>query len=105
MYKDRGIIKWAPFDALVGYNEIIKNYEYERNKIEKPILLEDKLAELDYILTDVIKENLEVEIEYFEDGYIKRTVGFIKRIDILNKNITICNHLKLNTKNIINIIK
>lgn len=50
MYKDRGIIKWAPFDALVGFNDLIKEMLNNKNKIEKPILNEDRLEKMDRII-------------------------------------------------------
>jgi|SRR5690625_4386834 len=105
MYKDRGIIKWAPFDALVGFNEMVSNYIKSKNKIERPVLLEDKLNELDYILKEAFQFKLEVEVKYFEKGFIKKTVGIINKIGILNKKITISNHLSLNVENILNIKK
>lgn len=105
MYNDRGIIKWSPFDALKGYNDLIKMHEKKRNKIDKPILLEDKLEELDYILKEAYEFNQEVEIQYYEDGFIKYITGTINNIDVLNKKITVCNHFVFDVYDITNIIK
>ncbi|WP_025725233.1 YolD-like family protein [Acholeplasma granularum] len=103
MYNDRGIIKWAPFDALNGFHEAISNYKYQKNKIEKPILLEDKLEQMDMILKDAVLEYKEIEIKYYEDGYIKNIFGFIRKLDIIYKNIILDNGIKILLENITNI--
>src|SRR5690606_20325844 len=81
MYKDRGIIKWAPFDALNGFHETIEAYKYEKGKRHKPVLLEDKLEALDQSLKLAIENNSEIQIYYFYDGYINNVYGHVKKID------------------------
>lgn len=103
MYKDRGIIKWAPFDALKGFKESINYYEYEKSKINKPILMPDKLEELDYTFQNALHNNLEIEIVYYEDGFLKNLYGTIKKIDNLNKTITLNNNITIKSKDILNI--
>lgn len=95
MYKDRGIIKWHPFDALNGFSDEIKKLKYERGKTEIPLLLEDKFEELDLTLKEAFKFNLEIEIKYFVDGYIKNIFGQIKEIDVLNKKIILNNNFEV----------
>ena len=34
--QDRGVIKWAPFNSLVGQRQMIENLINEKNKIKKP---------------------------------------------------------------------
>lgn len=105
MYKDRGIIKWMPFDALSGYQKLINKLVLKEEKIKRPILMEDKLNELDYILKEAINFNLEIEVKYYENGFIKTSVGTINNIDIINKKVTISNSLELYVKNILDIKK
>lgn len=81
MYKDRGIIKWQPFDALSGFSSEIAQMKYERGKISQPILLADKIEDLNYIIINAFKNNLEIEIKFFIDGYIKNIYGHIKKVD------------------------
>lgn len=88
MYKDRGIIKWAPFDALVGFHDKIAVMLYNNNKIEKPVLTEDKLYELDLTIKEAIQFEKELQIDYFEDGYIKTFVCNILKVDT-HENIVI----------------
>lgn len=87
MYKDRGIIKWAPFDALVGFHDKIAQMLYNQNKIEKPTLTEDKFYELDLTIKEAIQFEKELQIDYFEDGYIKTFVCSILKVDIHEKTV------------------
>lgn len=84
-YKDRGIIKWAPFDALVGFQQMIQDVKYKMAKREKPLLLEDQLASMDIVLKDAVAQNKTLEITYYEDGYIKSMYGRVVKIDTYNK--------------------
>lgn len=97
--------QFAPFSALTGYEEAVKETErLTDNKIELDeglkILLNNKLQ----ILIDNIKNNPEVTITYFikdkkkEGGKYLNLTGNIKKIDMV-KNIVI-----LTDKNIIPII-
>ncbi len=80
-YQDRGIIKWAAFDALNGFNSMLKEMKYRLSKAEKPILSDDDFNTLDLTLQKAISQNLEVAIAYYEDGYSKTTFGRIKKLD------------------------
>ena len=105
MYKDRGIIKWAPFDALVGFKELINKMNYNRNKKPKPILSSDQLENMDYLLQEALIKKLELVFDYYEDGYIKTVYGKIKKVDQINQLIILNNNLKLTVNIITNIIK
>lgn len=102
MYKDRGIIKWAPFDALVGFQNKIDEMLYERGKKERPILCEDKLIEMDLAIHEALGEKREVLVSYYEDGYIKNTYGFVDRIDKIKNTIEV-SKLLIQIKNILNL--
>ncbi|SRR5690554_3151748 len=104
MYKDRGIIKWAPFDALNGFHETIEAYKYEKGKKEKPILLEDKLKQLDESLKIAIEQQSEIQIYYYYDGYIKNVYGFVKRVDRNFRFLLLDNGIRLVLDDIVDII-
>lgn len=86
-YVDRGIIKWAPFDALVGYGAMIREMKLRLGKKDKPLLSDDQYDELNQKLILAFHQDLEVSIIYFEDGYSKTTWGKIKKIDHVNQMI------------------
>lgn len=93
IYVDRGIIKWAPFDGLAGFNHLYKTLKYRLGKQEKPILSEDQLYEMDLHLKQAVHEKCPVYITYFQDGYIKQLYGQVTKLDMINKIIYI-NHMK-----------
>lgn len=81
--------KWQPFDALDGYGASLRKVEYEKGKIEKPILFPDELESLNYKLASAFSENKEIEIEYYNKGYLEKIVGVVSKIDLVNKEIII----------------
>lgn len=87
MYKDRGIIKWAPFDSLTGFNERLNELKYQIGKNEKPVLSEDQLYLIDLTIKEAINDNKEIAIEYYEDGYIKTMYGYVKNVNLIYKNV------------------
>ena len=80
-YKDRGLMKWAPFDALTGIDNLLNEIRYNKNKINKPSLSNDKIELINRAIIDSIEYNYEVVINFFSDGYIKETFGTIKKVD------------------------
>ena len=86
-YRDRGIIKWAAFDALNGFNSMLKEMKYKLGKVDKPILSEDDFEQMNQTMKQAIIEDLEVVIKFYEDGYAKSTFGKIKKLDFNNKQI------------------
>jgi hypothetical protein len=88
-YVDRGIIKWAPFDALVGYHSLLEEMKHRLGKKDKPILSDDDFEELNRKLILALKETKEIEIRYFQDGYIHSTFGTIKKVDYTKKQLVL----------------
>ena len=102
-YVDRGIVKWQPFDALVGYHQILKELKYQRGQIEKPTLSDDALETLNRHLHEALESGLEVEICYYQNGYIKETYGVIKKLDYVTKRIKLSTGECIRAENVLNI--
>jgi hypothetical protein len=102
-YVDRGIVKWQPFDALVGYHQILKELKYQIGQIEKPTLSDDALETLNRHLRDAIESGLEVELSYYQNGYIKETYGVINKVDYVTKRITLSTGEKIRAEHVLNI--
>ena len=102
-YVDRGIIKWAPFDALVGYHSLIQELKYRLGKKDRPILSDDQYEEMNRKLQIAVYQNLEIEIEYYKDGYTRATLGTIKKIDWIQHLIILSTFEKIYAHDIINI--
>lgn len=80
-YRDRGILKWAPFDALDGHSQMIEDLIFNLAKKEKPSLSEDEYEELNTLFKTAIDESLPITINYYNDGFINTTYGRIKKFD------------------------
>lgn len=88
-YKDRGIIKWAPYRSLIGFDKMCEELIDSYNNIEKPILSEDQLNLMDYNLKTALKSRLPITFRYFYKNRIYIIKGVIKNIDFDNKQIII----------------
>jgi hypothetical protein len=86
-YTDRGIIKWAPFAALVGFESIIKELVESKDKITKPELSDDQLESLNITLSEIKLNSTEVKVTYYKAGYFIKVFGIVKKIDYNNKTI------------------
>ena len=42
MNKDRGMIKWAPFNSLMNGQSIVNSLVFEKRKIKKPSISEEE---------------------------------------------------------------
>lgn len=86
-YMDRGLIKWAPFDALNGYNSMLQEMKYRLRKQDKPVLSYDQYEELNRTMQEAIINDQDIEIQFFDRGYIKVSYGKIKKLDFVYKHV------------------
>ncbi|MCE5039100.1 YolD-like family protein [Staphylococcus auricularis] len=82
--KGRGMVKWQPFATLPEQFERLKQYVADQDKIERPVLSDDQLHELNLQLHQALHQNDPVQIEYYEEGWINDIDMYIIRIDTLN---------------------
>lgn len=104
MYKDRGMMKWAPFDALNGFHETIEAYKYKRGKQARPTLLEDKLNQLDIKLKEALEQSFEIQIYYYFDGYINHLYGRVRKVDLNFRYIILDHGSKIALDDIVDIV-
>lgn len=102
-YIDRGLMKWAPFDALAGHSELIAKLKMDKLKKEKPTVDEDRLADMNIILLKAYKNKEEIKLTYFKDGAFLETYGYIDELDFLEKSIKINTGETFSVTNVINI--
>lgn len=100
-YVDRGIIKWAPFDALVGYHSMLQELKRRLGRKERPVLSDDQKESLDRTLQCALLTHSEIEIEYHHDGYTKVTFGSIRRVDPISRIIILSTLEKVNVEDIL----
>lgn len=102
--------QFAPFSALTGYGEAIK--EKEKILVDKIILEDDEKELINECLQGLnndIKNNPYVTITYFakdkltDKGNYITISGNLKKIDIINKWIILTSNIKIELDNIIKI--
>ncbi|HEY8364163.1 MAG TPA: YolD-like family protein [Haloplasmataceae bacterium] len=100
----RGMVKWQPFASLPEQANYINRLIYEMNKIERPILSEDQLNELNEKLYRYYENKEMVSLEYFYDGYVYLVEGIIVKIDPIKKMIIMENNSKRDKFSIASIV-
>lgn len=98
---DRGMKKWAPYKSLPEHDPAILTMEKNRDKIQKPLISEDVAEQINRILCNYNHENLEVK--YYENGYVKIIESKIKKIDVINRFILLENDTKIKFSNLLNL--
>jgi hypothetical protein len=87
MIRDRGNIKWQGF-MLPQHSEMLKHlYEIEQHMIEKPVLDEQKLEQLNKAMLLAMSEKKPLHISFYKDGFLKEFQGYIIRLDNVNKTV------------------
>ena len=69
--KGRGMVKWAPFATLPEQFETIHQYIIDQNKVDRPVLSDDQLSDLNFRLHQSLQLNQPVVVQYYDDGYFK----------------------------------
>ncbi|HCT2120145.1 YolD-like family protein [Staphylococcus aureus] len=83
----RGMIKWAPLATLPEQFETIQQYIIDQNKITRPVLSDDQLAELNIRLHEALQYAQPVEVKFYNNGFVDSVRLTIYRIDAINYEI------------------
>ncbi|MBZ5362499.1 YolD-like family protein [Staphylococcus aureus] len=83
----RGKIKWQPFTTLPEQFETIQQYIIDQNKITRPVLSDDQLAELNIRLHEALQYAQPVEVKFYNNGFVDSVRLTIYRIDAINYEI------------------
>lgn len=88
MINDRGTKKWTSI-MMPEHIRMLQEFFNEEEKVEKPILDEQELEEINFTLNEAIENNLTVQISYYIDGGFKDVVGKINNINAHNRHLWI----------------
>ena len=80
----RGMKKWLPMATIPEQYERLEQYIQDPNKIEKPLLSEDQIENINDTLASKMIDNTLAKIQYFANGYIKSVQGIIHKVDTLD---------------------
>ncbi|PGY07308.1 YolD-like family protein [Bacillus sp. AFS031507] len=87
-HKDRGMKKWHGF-FMPESIKLLKDLWKDDQKTPRPLLDEMKIEEMEQLLSNSMETKLLLEITTWKDGFFTSRVGFVMKIDSLNKRIQI----------------
>ncbi|MGE7764657.1 YolD-like family protein [Peribacillus sp. NPDC096540] len=85
MIRDRGRIKWVSM-MLPEHVKLLREYNEGLDKVEKPVLDEQKYEEFNEIICRAMEENITLKFTYYQKGEINKFIGNIHYIDGLKEN-------------------
>ena len=89
IYRDRKMMKWVPFNALLEQSDHLRDLLHGRTRIDRPILSIDQEEELNYNMEIAWIFKSEIIVSYYENGSIKEVEGILTETDSFEKTITI----------------
>lgn len=100
--RDRGMVKWAPYKSLPEQEDYLEKMEEEKNKVDKSLLSDDELIELDTKLSTYNRGD-PISIEYYDYGFIKIVDDYLDYIDTINKRIVLKNRMSIPVSNVLSL--
>lgn len=85
VYRDRKMMKWMPFNALLEQGDHISDLITGRQRKEMPVLSYDQQEELNFQLQTAFVFKTEVIITYYNNYDFHTVQGCITRTDEYNK--------------------
>ncbi|MDQ0273482.1 YolD-like family protein [Cytobacillus purgationiresistens] len=93
---------------MVEQQALLKNFHEEDNKVLKPILDEQEMEQLGFLIMESLHYTLPIQITSWVDGYFEQIVGTVNKVDHLTKYIEIDKteyKMRINIDNISNVKK
>lgn len=92
MIRDRGRIKWVSM-MLPEHVKLLREYNESLDKIEKPVLDEQKYEEFNEVVCGAMEEKFTLQFTYYQKGEMKQLVGNIHYVDYLKGELHIIDNL------------
>lgn len=100
---ERGMKKWAPYKTLTEQYSCLAKLRKDKEKIEKPLISNERAQEINEILTSYQGEQL--KIKFYKRGEIFEIISVILKIDIINKVLKLPEKIRISLKDLINLEK
>lgn len=80
----RGMVKWAPFAKITmpEQYEMLNQFKQDQNKIDKPILSDNQLNDLNDKMIFKMYNDPAIEVRYYLKGYIQAIEAYIHKLDV-----------------------
>lgn len=82
MSTNRGMIKWAPFNAVESGNVMVNDVLSKRNIVKMPILSDDQINDLEHKIIESYNNGSIITILYFKGGKYYKKRGIIGNIEV-----------------------
>lgn len=82
----RGMMKWAPYASLIEQKSHLEQMRYDRGKIPKPHISNEKAERINRLLSEYIPGSF-LTFVYFDDGYLYHIKQSIQRIYVDQKRL------------------
>jgi hypothetical protein len=96
--------KWQPYDALIGFQQSLRNAEFEQEKIPKPVLFPDQAEELNFRLVNACDAQKQIRITYYQSGHLYQLEGRPEKLDSVARELKIKNQ-KIKLNDIVDIVE
>ncbi len=99
--KDRGMIKWRPFNAVISGKELLK----DNKTLPKPNLSSDELESLEETIKTSLYTKSPIMITYLKNNKKLKEEKTVLKLDPINKNIYFTDKTKINFRQIYKVIQ
>lgn len=77
-------VRWESSFMLPEFVQALQEHAFEKTKVPRPILDEQEIEELNRTIAKSINHRDPIQLKYFDCGFIKEIVGFIRKFDEVN---------------------
>ena len=94
MIKDRGKIKWGMAFAMPEMVASYSRVDWDNKKVEKPILDENQLEEINQTICSAMEYNEELVFTLYYNGGFQLLIGKVHFVDPLTSELRIIDHFE-----------
>lgn len=77
--------RWKMKFILPEHNEALRQLHLAKHKIERPILSPEQIEEFEYTIATAMSEDLPLDFELYDDGFVREVNGRVVYVDHLQK--------------------
>lgn len=70
--RDRGMIKWMPFDSVTSSKKMVQNILLEKSKVSKSHLSEEQILEIEEKVWEGFHNQIPLNIIYYYQGQYRK---------------------------------
>ncbi|MGE6628587.1 YolD-like family protein [Bacillus pumilus] len=77
--------RWQMKFILPEHNEALRQLHLAKKKIEQPVLSTEQLEEFEYTIATAMSEDMPLNFELFDNGFVREISGRVVCVDHLRK--------------------